>query len=138
MRQLIFVIFLLGFVQVNAQIETIKIKKEESSSILTEVRLAGVKEGAVSLTKLCSDNKFKIINNPGKYKVYFGILKFKDAEGNYTEWVNSTEDLNKAFLNYLLGPNSASKTQLIISDIKARDNKEQELKLNDIMITIVK
>lgn len=138
MPKLLFIAFLLFSLGLNAQVETIKIKKEEAPSILTTVTLAGVKEGELSLTKLCSDNKFKILNNPGKYKVYFGILSFVDGEGKATEWVNSTETLNKQFINYLLSPASPPKTKLSITGIKARDNNEQELNLNDIVITIVK
>lgn len=138
MPKLYLIFFILISLSLNAQIETIKIKKEKESSILTSVTLAGVKEGEVSLTKLCSDNKFTILNNPGKYKVYFAILAFVDGEGKATEWVNSTETLNKQFINYLLSPKSTAKTKVTITEIKARDNKEQELNLNNITLTIIK
>ncbi|MBK7669270.1 MAG: hypothetical protein IPJ32_19165 [Sphingobacteriaceae bacterium] len=138
MPKLYIITFLLFSIGLNAQIETIKIKKEKESSILTSVTLAGVKDGEVSLTKLCSDNKFTILNNPGKYKVYFAIIKFTDGDGVVTEWVNSTETLNKQFINYLLSPRSATKTKVTITEIKARDNKEQELNLNNITLTIIK
>lgn len=138
MHKLYIIAFLLFSIGLNAQIETIKVKKEKESLILTSVTLAGVKEGEVSLTKLCSDNKFTILNNPGKYKVYFAILAFVDGEGKATEWVNSTETLNKQFINYLLSPRSAAKTKVTITEIKARDNKEQELNLNNITLTIIK
>ncbi len=138
MQKIYFIVVFLFSLHLSSQIETIKIKKEETPSILTTVTLAGVKDGEVSLTKLCSDNKFTILNNPGKYKVYFAILKFTDGDGVATEWVNSTETLNKQFINYLLGPRSASKTKVTITEIKARDNKQQELNLNNITLTIIK
>jgi hypothetical protein len=138
MPKLYLIIILLFSFVLNAQIETIKIKKEKTPSVLTTVTIAGMKEGEVTLTKLCSDNKFRILNNPGKYKVYFAILKFTDGEGKATEWVNSTENLNNNFINYLLSPRSSAKTKLAITGIKAKDMSGEELHLNDILITIIK
>ena len=138
MHKLYVIILLLLSVGMTAQVEPIKIKKDKGALGLTEVTLAGVKEGEVTLTQLCSDNKFKITNNPGKYKVYFGILKFIDGDGKATEWVNSTETLNSNFINYLLSPGSAYKTKLTITGIKAMNKNEEELNLNDIEITIIK
>jgi hypothetical protein len=136
LRYLIF--FLLLTFNALSQVRTIRVKKEEAPAKKPFVTIAGVQNGEVSLTKLCSDRKFRIFNNSDSLLVEFGIIKFISADGNLTEWVNANDSLNTTFINYLLGPLSAPKTKVTIYNLKGKNKKGKEIKLNDIAITIVK
>jgi hypothetical protein len=121
-----------------AQVEKIRVKKENVATKKPIVTIAGTHAGEISLTKLCSDKKFKISNNTDSLKVEFGIIRFTTTEGNLTEWVNSYDSLNTSFLQYLLGPRSAAKTKVTIYRIKGKNSKGKEVKLNDITLTVIK
>lgn len=138
MRQKLLILLIFAVSYSFAQVEKIKIKKEESLSKKPIVTLAGIQNGEVSLTKLCSDRKFKILNNSDSLKVEFGIIQFLTNDGTLTEWVNSSYSLSNPFLQFLLGPLSAPKTKVTIYNIKGKNNKGKETKLNDITVTVVK
>lgn len=128
------------FIALNsfAQIETIKVKKETAPTKKPVVTLAGTHNGEVSLTKLCSDKKFRIKNNIDSLEVVFCIIQFSRAPGALTEWVNSTDSLNNEFFQYLISPISHQKTKVNIYNVKGKNKKGKEVKLNDIIITILK
>lgn len=135
-RSLIFLLLLT--LNSFAQVEKITIKKAPPLSKKPIVTIAGTHSGDVSLTKLCSDRKFRIINNSDSIKIEFGIIKFLSPEGNLTEWVNSNDSLNLNFVKYLLRPESAPKTKVTIYNIKGKNKSGKDIKLNDITITIIK
>ena len=138
MHQKLVILLILVTFNSPAQVEKIKIKKEEVNSKTPIVTIAGIQKGEVSLTKLCSEKKFKIRNNPDSLKVEFGIIQFFSSNGSLTEWVNSSDSLNSSFLKFLLGPLSEPKTKITIYNIKGRNSKGKEVKLNDIAITVIK
>jgi hypothetical protein len=137
MRNIFFIFFLFVSFLLNAQINKIKIQKEDSSKVPV-VSLCGKTIGEVSLTELCSNTKFRISNNSKGYKVNFAIAGFKTSEGNYVEWVISSDSLNKRIIQELLKPKAPAKTKMKISDIKAINKAGEEIILNDLIITINK
>lgn len=121
----------------KAQTNKIKIQKETNSKGPV-VSICGKTTGEVSLTQLCSDNKFKISNNTKAYKVVFAVAGFQTSEGSYVEWVISSDSLNKRIIQELLKPKTPAKIKLSISEIQAKNKAGEEIKLNNIILTVNK
>jgi hypothetical protein len=136
MRSYLSIVFFIYSLFNYSQVQKIKIQKEDSLS--PYVTLCGKKSGEISLTALCSDNKFKIINNTKEYKVDFAIAGFQTSTGSYVEWVISSDSLNKRIIQELLKPKAPSKTKMMISNISAKNKSGEEIKLNDIILNINK
>jgi hypothetical protein len=137
MRNIFFIFLSLASLLLNAQVNKIKIRKEDSLKVPV-VSLCGKTIGEVSLTELCSNTKFRISNNTKAYKVAFAIAGFKTSEGNYVEWVISSDSLNKGIIQELLKPKAPARTKMKISDVKAINKAGEEIILNDLIITINK